>query len=68
MRLGEMSSAAMGMPVLCAVVLDDKGLGTLSACLMDYRSKLHRIPVWTDCLGKVILTWSFAGRSGGSLL
>ncbi len=36
-RLGEMSRAAMGMPVLCVVVLDDNGLGNLSATLIDYQ-------------------------------
>jgi len=30
----------MGMPVLCAVVLDDNGLGSLSAWLLEYQEQV----------------------------
>lgn len=51
-RLGEMSRATIGMPVLCAVVLDDSGLRTLSAYLIEYQAAAPYIMSLVRLLGK----------------
>lgn len=51
-----MSRAAMGMPVLCVVVLDDKRLGNLSVTLIDYLDLVPPTMALANRLGKAALT------------